>query len=919
MSKYDNLDPRKELEQIVYGDLKRGLEKRGFEIMHNGTPTMNAPANKSDIEINDDNYRICVEVTKRRKSTQDGEYQSIKDHLIRAKRENPRKKCFLIFISPETYYRTFSSIRDSNIVNSDKSDLKIIPLSFVNFELFITKLIQNPKEDFPKRDILSLFDKTEEYIDDEAILKLLSNTLFYEDTELKKEISIKEEERHQQTVQDLIKDLKKFEDDLRKNGIATHTDAIKNVIYLVFMKLYEEKREYEKKTNRFSRMGFIKFQDVEDNQKTACHKLFELIKNDHEIKIAKMFNEHDLLAEKFTDEFVMNYFVIPFEKYFFYTTKVDGLGAAYEVLGQLSGKDTKAGQFFTPENVVRFMIKLADLKSDDIVLDPACGTGRFLIYAMYDMLSKINGRNREEKEKKIKQEQLFGSDFDSYVSKLSKMNMYIHGDGKTNVQDKDGLLLPDKDNKIDVILTNPPLGNLSYNLPSYNDNFKINRMVVIPRKNLTEGKILSCRKALENSVSEERKEQLRQKINELQNLLQTDPEIVITGNEIKGGALFINASNHYLKNDSNDDMPIEWRGGKLVIIVDEGLLNTDDYSKLREFIKRNFYIKAVISLTSDTFIPVSKTPNKTSILFAIKKSDTDAVQKEPIFFSYVDKVGLNTKRKVCENHLFNGTNVNTVIENYNEFRKLVLSCYSGKTFDERTFISKIKNGKRIDIQRESFFFARKFDEIEDRLDIRFYDPKFDEIKQFMKSNRVMHLREVVLPDGMDYGLTASGQERGKIPFVNIENLTKDGLIDDANIRFVNEVSDNLLLSKGELLISRSRLIGLASITTEKEVKWTYGSYIIRFKLDMSKVEPLFVAKFINSKKGMLQTELLKTGSVGENINSEQLLRVTIPKIDKIKQLEILRKIKDVEDKAEEIEKKVFLEREKAKNVIEDEL
>jgi type I restriction-modification system DNA methylase subunit len=117
--------------------------------------------------------------------------------------------------------------------------------------------------------------------------------------------------------------------------------------------------------------------------------LFELIKQDSDLIAAKMFNEHDLLSEKMSDKFVSDYFVVPFEKYFFYTTKVDGLGSAYEVLGQISGRDTKAGQFFTPENIVRFMVMLADLKSDDVVLDFACGTARFLIYAMYDMIAKV--------------------------------------------------------------------------------------------------------------------------------------------------------------------------------------------------------------------------------------------------------------------------------------------------------------------------------------------------------------------------------------------------------------------------------------------------------------------------------------------------------------------------------------------------
>jgi len=892
MSKYDNLNPRTELEQVITNDLKRALEKRDFQVKHNGTPISHATGNKPDIEIWDDEYFICVEVTKRNKSAQDGEYQSIKDHLVQAQKSS-KKKCFCVFISPETYHRTFSSIRDSNRINSKRKDLKILPLSFAAFELFITKLIERPKNFYPKHEILQLFSRTEEYIDDEAVLRLLFNTLFSDDVELKHEIAVAEENKHQQTVQSLISDLAKLENDMRKNGIATHNEAIKNVIYLVFIKLYEEKREYEQKINRFSRLGFAEFQDNINDRTTACHKLFELIKEDGDLVVAKMFNEHDLLAEKMRDKFVFDNFIVPFEKYFFYTTKVDGLGAAYEVLGQLSGKDTKAGQFFTPENVVRFMVMLADLKSDDVVLDHACGTARFLIYAMYAMIDKVSGGNTASKEKHIKEEQLFGTDFDSYVSKLSKMNMYIHGDGKTNIQDKNGLLLFDKDGTIDAILTNPPLGNLDYTLESYDDYFLKDRMSVIPRKNITQEKLDTLNAKLKTETVELKRKRIEEKIKQL---LQSEQIINVTGHEMKGGALFVESAWHYLKATSNTDMPIEWRGGKLVVIVDEGLLNTDDYSAFRDIVKTHFYIKAVISLTSDTFVPVSKTLTKTSVLFLVKKTDRDALQQEPIFFAYVDRVGLNTKRKVCDNHLFDEDNTNSILGVYNSFRDIVLRCYKGASLNTAKLSSLLKTGKSITIKGKSYYYIRNYSEVDNRLDFRFYDPRFDAIKKFMKSKDILHLKDIVLPDGVSYGLTASGKEDGAIPFINIENLTDSGFVDHTNLRYVDKTEPNLLLKQGDLLISRSRLIGLSSIITKREVNSTYGSYIIRFRLDTSKVDPLFVAKFINSKKGRLQTELLKTGAVGENINSDQLLSIAIPHIDKPKQSKVLEEMAEHEEK-----------------------
>lgn len=495
MTKYDNLDPRRELEQVIAKDLKRGLEKRGFTVRHNGTKDRHAPANKPDIVVYDSYNHINVEVTKSTKSRADREFLSIKDHLEKSKRLNSNKKCYVLYVSPETHYRMMNACRDFSILNEDKEDLKMIPFCFENFELFITKLTESHKERYPKKEILSVFNEYRDFVDDERILGILYSNLFSDDIALKKELEIKEESKHQKTVEYLIKNLLKLEDDLREHQGITHIDAIRTIIFLVFIKLYEEKREHEGKENRLKIDTFKKFQEFENQEVTkhAIHRLFNNIKEDQELIDAKVFTETDLIDEKLDDDFVINFFIESFEKYHFYTTKVDGIGAAYEVLGMRTGKDVKAGQFFTPENVVKFMVKLSELDQDDLVLDPACGTARFLVYAMHEMEKNLRGRNVEEKLKEIKTKQLVGSDYDLNVAKLAKMNMYIHGDGKANIMDRDGLLLYELDGKIDTILTNPPLGNQSYTRTGYDDDFRLKRMDVIPKRNKTEEKLMDVR------------------------------------------------------------------------------------------------------------------------------------------------------------------------------------------------------------------------------------------------------------------------------------------------------------------------------------------------------------------------------------------------------------------------------------------
>ena len=704
MSKYDLLDASEELEQEITNDLKRALEKRGFTVEHKGTQKHHAPGKTPDIIAYTKTTHINIEVTKRKKSSSDSEFFPIKEHLEQTKEENPTKQCFLIYISPETHYRMINALLTYNS-DEKKEDMKILPLSFSTFELLITKLVNAYKDEYQEQQITSIFKRHREYVDDERILCIIYELLFSQDKELGKQVEQREEQVHQLRVEQIVKEFLKLEDTLREELGITHVDAVRTIIFLVFMKLYEEKRFAEGKSNRFKQDTFIKFQqDLEqEKNKRAVEELFNLIKKDSELVKANVFSAQDVLAEKLHDDFVLESFIKPFEEYHFYTTKIDGLGAAYEVLGLRAVKDVKAGQFFTPENVVRFMVRLAELDTTDNILDPACGTGRFLIYSMDDMISKVSGKNIEEQIKIIKEEQLVGSDYDVNVAKLAKMNMYIHKDGKTNIKDNDGLLLFDLDGKTDVILTNPPLGDVSYKRSNYDKKFQVERMEVIPKKNKTFDKLEQKKKKYQEAVyrlneyaKNARREEIKaisrtQKLidkyqKEIHQLEIDEPEFEITGNKMKGGALFINAAKYYLKDVRDSNALPEWRGGRLIIILDEGILNTEDYKETRDFIKKYFYIKAIISLTRDTFVPVSKTSTKTSILYAIKKDDITAVQQEPIFYAHVDKVGVDNRNKVCENHLFNDGN--DILSKYFYFKENIMQSYGGLKFDIEKFKSK---------------------------------------------------------------------------------------------------------------------------------------------------------------------------------------------------------------------------------------
>ena len=70
---------------------------------------------------------------------------------------------------------------------------------------------------------------------------------------------------------------------------------------------------------------------------------------------------------------------------------------------------------------------------------------------------------------------------------------------------------------------------------------------------------------------------------------------------------------------------------------------------------------------------------------SIKKENSENVQQEPIFFAHAEKVGVDTKGKICENHLFN--HGNDIISKYNEFKQAVLNSYDGNRFNPTKFKS----------------------------------------------------------------------------------------------------------------------------------------------------------------------------------------------------------------------------------------
>ena len=160
------------------------------------------------------------------------------------------------------------------------------------------------------------------------------------------------------------------------------------------------------------------------------------------------------------------------QQYSFMDSPHDVIGTAYEiyVASHLKGE---RGQYFTNRLVVNMMVNMSDPSEKDIVLDPACGSGGFILASMNHIFDNIDASGRTTNAKEILKRnvvhQLFGVDISPKLVKIAKANMLLGKDGHGGIEHANSLdavkKLSARFNELcgigkpDIILTNPPFGS----------------------------------------------------------------------------------------------------------------------------------------------------------------------------------------------------------------------------------------------------------------------------------------------------------------------------------------------------------------------------------------------------------------------------------------------------------------------------
>lgn len=140
--------------------------------------------------------------------------------------------------------------------------------------------------------------------------------------------------------------------------------------------------------------------------------------------------------------------------------EVNSLSHLYEsILKEMRDSSGDAGEFYTPRPVVKFMVEMLNPQIGETVLDPACGTGGFLV----ESFEHLKKQAKTVEHKKILQEQsIIGGEAKPLPYLLSQMNLLLHGLNYPNIDSGNSLRVPLKDigdnQRVDIILANPPFG-----------------------------------------------------------------------------------------------------------------------------------------------------------------------------------------------------------------------------------------------------------------------------------------------------------------------------------------------------------------------------------------------------------------------------------------------------------------------------
>lgn len=443
---------------------------------------------------------------------------------------------------------------------------------------------------------------------------------------------------------------------IRNNDKLSPEAAFDEISKILFIKIRYERTNSG--TQIFSKDAFTKLKNAYNNMKSKdapefYQFLFEKTKED----FAKdhLFDENETIKIR---ENSFEQIVKELQVYNLSTTSDDVKGIAFE---QFLGRTFRGelGQFFTPRTIVDFMVSVLDPQEGEYVCDPCCGSGGFLIRAFEyvrehienevevrkedvkkslftDDYSKLPKKEQEKNDQKVIDafskmnyeldinnpmgrlrslsfDCIYGTDANPRMARTAKMNMIMHGDGYGGVHHHDGLLNVNGiwEGRFDVILTNPPFGA------------RIDKELKITEADRFTD--IEKIKAYEKRYGKENYDNALKQVNDhinqpILDLFQIGKFCGLTE------VLFIERCLNLLK-----------PGGRMGIVLPEGVLNNTNLQKVRDFVESKAKILLIVSIPQDVFMAAGATV-KPSLLFFKKFTEDEAEEYNRIYIQVSHEV-----------------------------------------------------------------------------------------------------------------------------------------------------------------------------------------------------------------------------------------------------------------------------------------
>ena len=584
-------------------------------------------------------------------------------------------------------------------------------------------------------------------------------------------------------------------------GITRDESLAQEIINILFCKILDEQETESNHTVTF-RAG------VGEKPEAVRKRVLDIFQRVKTATYDDVFDPHDTIN---LDAESLCYVVGELQNYCIMEADRDAIGDAFEVFigPALRGSE---GQFFTPRNVIKMMVEILNPKPGEKIIDPACGSGGFLICA----LEQIWGCLKDEAKKKgWTERQLFkrevevatdcfrGIDKDAFLAKVCKAYMALVGDGRGGVFCANSLCRPEdwphdlmekaKLVSFDVVMTNPPFGN----------------KIVVKGAPLLSQFDLGYKWARDKKSGEFKK---------TSTLHEDQPPQL----------LFLERCLQLLK-----------PGGRLGIVLPESVLGNPSYEHIVSFLLANMRIIAVITMPEALFKTSGKggTHTKVCILLLTKAKPSKPYN---IFMAEAkwcghDSRGNPTLRKNAKGETELLDDVPIIAERY-----------------ARIMIEGAK-------ERDHLGFTLRSEQVRNRILVpKYYNPEIElDLQRLEKTHMLVTVGSLVsgkiisVDTGVEIGKMAYGT--GEIPFIRTSDISnweiKTDFKQGVSQEVYEEYRERVDVEPGDILMVRdgTYLIGTTAIVTQSDVPMLFQSHIYRIRvLAKKEMDPWLLFACLNA-------------------------------------------------------------------------